>query len=372
MSIKIVEVKTKAEAKKFVNFQFELYKNSPMWVPPIKADELKSMDSTHNPAFEYCDAHFFLAYKNNKIVGRIGTIINNEYNKKVGQELGRFNRIEFIDDKEVSKALIDKAISIFNDKGIKTIHGPLGFSNLDTQGMLIEGFEYLPSVASVYHLPYYKEHIEALGFEKENDWVEFRLTVGEHAQKKASRGAALITKRYGFEVVRFKDKKGLQEYGKEVFEILNDAFVELPYTTKFNDKMIELYSEKYFKILNPKYVRVVKKDDELIGFIVGTPSLSEAMQKAKGKLFPFGFSYILKAMKNPKVIDFFLTGVKQEYQSKGVAVILFAELQEEMLKEGLKTIETTGIFETNHNVISNWKNYEHIQHKRRRCFVKSI
>ena len=372
MSINIVEVKTKAEAKKFVNFQFELYKNSPMWVPPIKADEVKALDKQHNPAFDFCDAHFFLAYKNNKIVGRIGTIINHDYNKKVGEKLGRFNRIEFINDKEVSKALIDKAVELFKKNAIEKIHGPLGFTNLDTQGMLIEGFEYLPSVASVYHLPYYKEHIEALGFEKENDWVEFRLTVGEHAQKKASRGAALITKRYGFDVVQFKDKNGLMEYGQEVFNVLNDAFDELPYMNKFNDKMIKLYSDKYFKILNPKYVRVVKKDDELVGFVVGTPSLSEAMQKAKGKLFPFGFLHILKAMKNPTVIDFFLTGVKHEYQSKGVAVILFAELQEEMLNAGINTIETTGIFETNQNVISNWKNYEHIQHKRRRCFVKNI
>jgi len=372
MSIKIVEVKTKAEAKKFVNFQFELYKNSPMWVPPIKTDEIKALDKNHNPAFDFCDAHFFLAYKNDKIVGRIGTIINHDYNKKVGEKLGRFNRIEFIDDKEVSKALIEKAVSVFKEKGIEKIHGPLGFTNLDTQGMLIEGFEYLPSVASVYHLPYYKEHIEALGFEKENDWVEFRLTVGEHAQKKASRGAALITKRYGFEVVKFKDKSGLMEYGEEVFKVLNDAFDELPYMNKFNDKMIKMYSQKYFKILNPKYVRVVKHEGELVGFVVGTPSLSEAMQKAKGKLFPFGFMHILKAMKNPTVIDFFLTGVKHEYHSKGVAVILFAELQEEMMNAGLNTIETTGIFETNHNVISNWKNYEHIQHKRRRCFVKTI
>ncbi len=372
MSILIKEVTTKADAKKFVDFQFELYKNQPLWVPPIKSDEINALDPTKNPAFDFCDAHFFLAYKNNKIVGRIGVIINNEYNRKVNEKLGRFNRIEFIDDKTVSKALIEKAIEIFKNNSIEKIHGPLGFTNLDTQGLLIEGFEHLPSVASVYHLPYYKEHIEALGFEKENDWVEFRLTVGEHAQQKASRGAALITKRYGFEVVRFSNKKELQEYGNEVFKVLNDAFVELPYTNKFNDKMIKLYSEKYFKILNPKYVRVVKKDKEVVGFVVGTPSLSEAMIKAKGKLFPFGFIHILNAMKHPKVIDFFLTGVKHEYQNAGVAVILFAELQEEMAKNGLNTIETTGIFETNHNVISNWKNYEHIQHKRRRCFVKTI
>ncbi len=369
--MEIKEISTKSKIKEFVNFQFDLYKNNKLWVPPIKADEQKAL-SKNNPAYDFCDAKFFLAYDDGKIVGRIGAIINHDYNKKVNKKFGRFNRIEFINDYKVSELLINTVKDWFKKEGIEYIHGPLGFTNLDTQGLLIEGFEHLPSVASVYHLPYYKDHFDKLGFEKENDWIEFRLTVGEAVQLKASRGASLIKKRYGFDVVKFENKSEIQKYGKKVFEILNDAFEELPYVTQFNDKMIDLYSEKYFKVLNPKYIRLVKKDDELIGFIVGVPSLSEAMQKAKGKLYPFGFTHILKAMKAPKVIDMFLTGVKHEYRSSGVAVILFSELQEEMLNHGINTIETTGIFETNHNVISNWKNYEHIQHKRRRCYVMEL
>ena len=372
MSIQIKEVENKQDIKKFVDFQFKLYKNSPMWVPPIKADEIKAMQKDKNPAFEFCDAKFFLAYKNNEIVGRVGAIINHLYNEKTGKKYGRINRIEFIDDKEVSKALIDSAISWLKEKGIEYVHGPLGFTNLDTQGMLIEGFDYLPSIASVYHLPYYKEHFEELGFEKENDWVEFRLSLTEHPVKKASRGSELIKKRFGFDVIRFTDKKEMQKYARPIFDVLNESFQDLPYVTPFNDKMSNIYAEKYFKVLDPRFVFVVKKDDDIVGFIVGLPNLSEAMQKAKGKLFPLGFTHILKALKKPKVIDLLLTGVVPEHHNSGVAVILFAELQSLMLKLGITEMETTGIFETNSNVIANWKNYEHIQHKRRRCFIKKI
>jgi hypothetical protein len=221
-------------------------------------------------------------------------------------------------------------------------------------------------------MDYYKKHIDAYGFDKENDWVEFRLTLGEQARKKGIRGSQLIKKRYGFESVKFNSNEEIKPYVKDIFKILNQAFVNLPYVSPFSDKMIQLYADKYFKVINPKYVRLVKKEERVVGFIVAVPSLSEAMQKAKGKLFPFGFTHVLKAMKNPKVLDFFLTGVVPEYDHAGVAVIMFAEIQDEMMKAGIDQMETTGIFETNHNVISNWKNYEHIQHKRRRCFIKEL
>jgi hypothetical protein len=372
MSVEIKEVKTKSDIKQFVKLPFEIYKNNKFWVPPIIADEQKALTSETNPAFDFSDAKFFLAFKNGECLGRVGAIINKSYNEKVNEKYGRINRMEFFDDFEVSSALLDKVIVWFKEKGMNKIHGPLGFTNLDTQGLLIEGFDHLPSVASVYHHAYYQEHFNKMGFEKENDWVEFRLTIGEQATKKATRGAALITSRYGFEVLKFNTTKELEPYGKEVFKILNEAFQELPYVTKFNDKMIGLYSKKYFKIIDPKYVRLIKDGDKLIAFVVGMPSLSEAMQKVKGKLFPFGFLKIMKALKTPTVIDTLLTGVMPEYHSKGAAVILYAELQNEMLNNGLNTIETTGIFEDNNAVISNWKNYEHIQHKRRRCYVKSI
>jgi len=371
MPVTIKEVLTKRDIKQFVNLQFELYKDNKNWVPPVKEAEIKSL-LPDNPAFEFCDAKFYLAFKNDKCVGRIGAIINKSYNEKVSQKFGRINRIEFIDDYEVSKKLFQTAIDWFKEQKMEFVHGPLGFTNLDTQGLLIEGFEYLPSIASVYHLPYYKDHFDKLGFEKENDWIEFRLTITEAPLTKAKRGAELVKKRYGVNVVRFTKRAELMPYKKKIFEILNDAFQYLPYVSHLNENMINSYSDKYFSILNPKFIKVVTKDNEPIGFFVGLPSLSKAMQKAKGSLFPFGFIHILKSLKKPEVIDMLLTGVSQDYQNAGIAVILISELQEEMMKAGITTLETTGVFETNSNVITNWKNYEHIQHKRRRCYVKKI
>lgn len=373
MSIVIKEIIDQSGYKKFVNFVFDLYKDNKYWIPPLKADELKSLLPKTNPAYDFCDAKFWLAYKDGKIAGRIGAIINQSYIEKMGKKIGRFSRMEFINDKEVVSTLLQTAEKWLKEKGMESVHGPLGFTNLDTQGMLIEGFDQLPSIASVYHLPYYKELIEAFGYKKEIDWVEFRLTLGEAAVSKASRGAKLIQKRYGIEVMHFKNAAELKPYTKEMFKILNDAFAELPFVAPFSEKMINFYADKYIKLLNPEFVKMVKMKDEIIGFIVGMPSLSKAMQKANGSLFPFGFIYLLSARKgNGDTVDQLLTGVKKEHQATGAGVILMAELQNMMASKKMKYIETTGIFETNANAISNWKNYEHIQHKRRRCFIKAL
>lgn len=372
MTVNIREVSCKGDYKKFVNFLYKHYKGEDNWIPPIKSDEFFSIDKEKNPAYEFCESSFWLAEDDGKVVGRVGAIINHSYNDKVGVKYGRINRIEFNDDKEISSLLFKTAESWIKEKGMEKVHGPLGFTNIDQQGLLIEGFDYLPSIASVYNHAYYQKHFEDLGYEKENDWLEFRLTIGDKISQKAIRGSALIKKRFGFESVNFTKSSELKPYSKIIFEILNDAFKELPYTVPFTDKMIEASAKKYFSILNPKFVKIVKKDDEVIGFFVGLPSLSKAMKKANGRVFPFGILPIMKSLKHPEVIDMLLTGVKEEYQSNGVAVILIAELQAEMLKHGIDQMETTGMFETNHTAIANWKNYEHIQHKKRRCYVKDL
>ena len=368
----IKEVKNRKDIKDFVAFPYELYKRDRFWIPPLKKDEIKQLSAETNPAFKSCEAKFWTAWEKGKCVGRIGGIINHDHNKKTGEKFGRFTRIEFIDDKEVVAKLFETVEKWVKEKVMASIHGPLGFNNLDNQGLLIEGFDYMPSVASVYHKPYYRDHIEKLGYVKENDWVEFRLTLGEVAKNKGVRGAEIIKKRYGFEVLKFATIDELRENVGTMFTILNQAFQELPYVTPFSDELRELYTRKYEKVIDPKFVRFIKKDDKIIAFILGMPSLSRAMQKAGGKLFPFGFYHIIQALKHPTEIDLLLTGVIPEYQSAGAAVILFAEIQEEMLKQGIVHMETTGIFETNQNVISNWKNYEYIQHKRRRCYVKNL
>lgn len=372
MGLKIVEVNTRGDLKKFIDFQFDHYSADPNWVPPIKKDEYKALSPKANPAFEFCDARFWMVLDGHKPIGRIGGIINHPYNDKVGGKFGRINRIEFIDDEKVFDLLIQTVSEWFGTQGMTKIHGPLGFSNLDTQGLLLEGFNTLPSIASVHHWPYYQRHFDRLGFSKENDWVEFKLTLNEQAVSKAERGLELVKRRYGYTSMEQMSKTEMKQYAPRIFEILNRAFAELPYVAELNERMIQLYIKKYFDILDPRFITMVKKEDELIGFFIGLPNLSMAMKKARGKLFPFGFTHVLKALKKPKVIDMLLTGVLPEHQSNGVAVILIGELQRRMLNLGIDRLETTGVFESNQAVISNWKNYEHELHRRRRCYVKEI
>ncbi len=372
MSINIKEVINKEDYKKFVNFPFVLYKNNKMWVPPIKDDELKALKEETNPSFEFCDTKFWLAIKDNNVVGRIGGIINHQYNEERNENMGRFTRFECIEDINVAESLLKTAENWCKEKGMSGVYGPLGFNNLDIQGMLIEGFDYLPSIASSYHMPYYKEFMDKIGYKKEIDWVEFRLTLGEKAQNKAVRGSELIKKRYGIKVISFNNTDEMKPYINSIFEILNGSFDVLPFVSKLSEKQAKFYADKYLQILNPNFVKIVEMDNKPIGFIVGMPSLSRAMQKAKGNLFPLGIVHILKAQKANGVdtLDQMLTGVLKEYHSTGAAVILQAELQKEMINHKLKYIETTGIFETNDRAIKNWKNYENIQHKRKRCYRK--
>lgn len=373
MKYKLEIVASPQSRKAFVLFPFALYKGNAFWVPPLISDELKSIDPTKNPAFTFCEAQFWLIKEKNKIVGRIGAIINHDYNKNKGIKCGRFTRFECVDSQEVANYLMETAENWCKEKGMDTIHGPLGFTNLDLQGMLIEGFDHIASIASVYHMPYYKQLVENYGFIKENDWVEFRLTIGEQAIQKANRGAELVQKRFGIEILHFKNQKELIPFGPFIFEILNDAFDVLPYVTPFSKEMVDFYSAKYMSFLNPRFVKIAIYQNEPIGFLIGMPGLSHAMQKANGRLFPFGIFAILKA-RNGKTdaMDQMLTAVRKEYQNTGAAVLLMSEIQKEMAKHSIGFIETTGIFETNEKAISNWKNYEHIQHKRRRCFVKKI
>ncbi len=373
MSVIIKEVHNKADRKQFVQVQFDIYKNNKYWVPPIKADEVKALSPETNPAFNFCKAKFWLAYKNGKCVGRIGAIINEKYIEKTGEQYGRFSRLEFIDDHEVVKALIDIAESWVKDHGMKGIRGPLGFTNLDHQALLVEGFDQLPSIASEYHHAYYKAHLEKLGYEKAIDWIEFRLTLDEEIPAKAVRLNDIIQQRNGLSVVHFTKNSELAPYGEKIFAVLNDAFAELFSVIRFDEKMIEYYKNRYFKLLNPKFVKVVEdKDKNVVAFIVGLPSLSKAMQKANGKLFPFGFWHLMQALKKPKEVDLLLSGIVPHLQGSGVAAILITELQKVMIEHGVKYVETTGIFETNQKAIQNWKNYNHIQHKRKRCFKKDF
>ncbi len=374
MAVEIKEVVSKKDRKAFVELPYKIYKGNKYWVPPLKMDEHHFIDPKHNPSLKKFKHKFFLAIKDGKVVGRVGAAINHIYNEKVGKKYVRILKPEFYDDPEVFDALIKAVEDFGREHGMNLIHGPLGFTNLDTQGLLVEGFDYLQSVASVYHLPYYKEHFERLGFQKENDWVELRITITEDVIEKGEKLLPLIEKRFGLEVLQIKSIKEVKErFLDQLFEVLNDAFKDLPYVMPFDDELKEYYTKKYIDILNPRYIKVMLKNGELAGFTIGLPSLSKAMQKAKGHLLPFGIFHIRKALKKPEVLDILLTGANPKYSKFGIGALVIGELQRELWNNGGRYFETTGIFETNQAALSNWKQYsEKIQHKRRRVYVKEL
>jgi len=371
MTIKTVQ--TKRDQKEFIMLPFELYKGNSFWIPPLIGDEYKIFNAKTNPAMNFCDSCFWIAEENGKTVGRIAAIINHRYNEKIGAKMGRFSRLECINDQDVAAALLRTAEDWLREKGMTMVHGPLGFTNLDLQGLLIEGFDHLPSIASVYHHAYYLPLIEKCGYSKENDWLEFRLKLEDHIPEKVTRMVEMIKTRYHLRVISFSKRKEMFPYAHKLFTLLNVAFDELPYVSAFDEETKAFYIKKYFSFLNPEFVKVILDDqNELRGFIVGLPSLSRAMQKCNGRLFPFRFRHILHALKHPTEMDLLLTGVDPNLQGQGVAALLIYELQQVLCKYHVPYVETTGIFESNNKAIQTWKNYEHIQHKRRRCFVKYL
>jgi hypothetical protein len=373
MSVIIREVKTNADRNAFVALPFKLYKDNPYWVPPLKAGEKKMLMPEHNPAFEFCDATFWLAEKDGKTVGRIGAIVNNLYNKKMNEQMGCFTRFESIDDVEVIDNLIFTAENWVRTKNLQGIHGPLGFSNLDHQGVLVEGFNFIPSIASEYHHEYYHRHLERLGYEKEEDWLEFRLTMPQTIPEKVKRVSEIVIQRNKLQIVHLKNKKEIICYTEKVFEIFNMAFEELFSTFPFNQRMQQQILDKFLPVLNPKLVKIILNEaGKTIGFIICIPSLSRAMQKANGKLFPFGFFHIQQAMKHPVEADLLLTGVRTGYASLGLPAVMMTELYKQFIDNGIKHVETTGMQEQNHVAIQSWKSWEHIQHKRKRCYKKML
>lgn len=373
MSLTIRKISSKADFKKFVQLPFDIYKNNAFWVPPIKDGEVKMLSPETNPSYKYVTAQFWLAERDGKVVGRVGAIISPAANEKYGEKMCRLSRFELFEDQEVAELLLKTVEQYALENGMDGVHGPLGFTNLDHQAMLVEGFDQLPSIASEYHMPYYHAYLEKQGYEKEMDWVEFRIKISPEIPEKAIKLNELIKKRYGLTVKHFKTKEELSKVALSVFQLLNTAFDELFSFVPMPDDLLQFYISKYIEVLNPDFVKVVEdKEGKMIGFIVSLPSLSEAMQKANGKLLPFGFIHIKKALKNAKVVDLLLTGIHPDWQAQGVSAILITELQKVMIENGVQFVETTGMIETNEKAINHWKNYDHIQHKRKRCFRKML
>lgn len=376
MAIIIKKVTSPKELKTFIRFNYELYKNNPYSVPDLYDDMLNTFSPEKNAAFEFCEADYFLAYKDNKLVGRVAAIINRRANETWNKKEVRFGWIDFIDDLEVSKALLATVEDWGRQRGMEAIVGPLGFTDMDAEGMLVEGFDQLGTMATIYNYPYYPEHMEKLGYEKEADWVEFKLTVPDKLPEKFVRISEIILQKYNLKIKKLS-RKELKEknYGQRIFDLINEAYAPLYGYSKMTQRQIDQYIKMYLPLIDLRTVSLVEDaEGNLVAVGISMPSLSKALQKAKGRMLPFGWFHLLKALfiKKPKVLDLLLVGVKPEYQSKGVNALLFYDLVPVYQQMGFEYGESNPELELNKKVQAQWTAFESVQHKRRRAFKKNI
>lgn len=371
--ITIKEVLTKKDLNQFIDFPIRLYKGNDFFVPSLSIDERMNLNPKTNPAYEYCETKLFLAYKNNKIVGRICGLINHAHNEKTNGTRVRFNRFDMIDDIEVSKALIDAVSSWAKEKKMTQMIGPIGFCDLDKQGMLIKGFDQMNMFITYYNHPYYVEHMEKLGFIKDADWIEYKVYMPKESIDRLVRIKDLTIKRYGYKLIKPKNKKEAVSYARTAFELVNIAFAPLYGVVPLTSKQIEMYIKQFILLVNLDYVVfVMNKQDEMVGFGLSFPSFAKASKKSNGRLFPFGWIRLLHAIKHHDVIEMGLIAVKPEYQGLGVNALLLAEGVKEAIKNGVPYAETGPELEQNNKVLTQWKDFEVEQHKTRRSWTKLI
>ena len=376
MAIIIQKVSSKSELKRFIRFNYELYKDNPYSVPDLYDDMLNTFNPKKNAAFEFCEAEYFLAYRDKRLVGRVAAIINHRANDTWKAKEVRFGWIDFVDDLEVSAALL-KAVEEWGKKrGMTAIVGPLGFTDMDAEGMLIEGFDQLSTMATIYNYPYYPQHMERLGYKKATDWVEFKLKVPDQLPERFRRVAEIILQKYKLKIVKLTRQEIKEKnYGQRIFELINESYAPLYGFSKMTQGQIDQYVKTYLPLLDLRMVTAVETEEgELVAIGISMASMSEALQKAKGRLLPFGWFHLLKSLywKRPKTLDLLLVGVKPEYQSKGVNALLFYDLVPVYQQMGFEYGESNPELEDNKKVQSQWSAFEPVLHKRRRAFRKDI
>ena len=368
--VSIKQVTHEKDWKDFIEFPMRLYRNNSNYVPPLIKDEKEIWDSLQNPALAYSEARQFLAFKNNEVVGRIAVIINHKEAEELGIKKVRFGWLDFIDDEAVSRALIDEAVKFAREKGIRKIEGPMGFTNLDKAGMLTMGFDRLATMIGIYNFEYYPKHLEALGLIKEKEWVEFEILFPESLPDKVDKFSRLIAEKYELKLVKFQSKKEILPLVEPMFKLLDETYKNLSTYTPITNEQIQHYKEKYFGFIDKDYiVCIADKNNDLIAFAITMPSYSRALQKAKGKLFPFGWYHLLGAGKKNERANFYLIGIHPEYQRRGVTAIIFKEIYETFRKKGVKYLETNPELEENKNIQALWGDYNPVNHKRRRTYA---
>ena len=372
-NIKVKQVLNSSDLELFIKFPMELYKGNPYYVPPLINEEKSIWVKEENPALQYSEAAQFLAYKGKNIVGRIAVMINHKEEKELGIRKVRFGWLDFINDIEVSKSLINTAIEYANSKGISKIEGPMGFTNLDKAGMLTKGFDKLATMIGIYNFDYYPKHMEQLGLVKEKEWVEFEINFPDTLPDKVEKFSRLIAEKYELELVKFKAKKDILPLVDSMFKLLDDTYKNLSTYTPITEEQIKHYKEKYFKFIDKDYIVCIKdKSGSLISFAITMPSYSKALQKAKGKLFPFGWWHLLNAGKKNDRANFYLIGIHPQYQKRGVTAIIFKEIYETFKKKGVKFLETNPELEENASIQALWQDYHPTNHKRRRTYSLEI
>ena len=374
MPISIKEVTDKKGLKSFVRFPNELYAGNRYYVPQIESMEIDTLTPEKNRAFEVCEGKYWLAQdENGKVVGRIAGIINHKYNKKVGSNICRFGWVDFINSQEVASALLAKVEEYARSKGMDVVEGPVGFLEFDISGVLVEGFDQIPTAYGKYNHPYYEPLILNEGYVKETDFVEYRITVPDNIDRYV-RFADLVASRYDLRQAEFSSKKDLvRKYADGIFSVMNSCYANLHGFSELSPAQCDDLKAQFLPNLNLDYVSVIiDRNDKVIGFGISLPSLSLALQKAKGHMFPFGFIHILRALKKNDTIDALLIAILEEYQDKGVNAMIISRIGEGMHRNGIKYVESTRELEENHNVQNLWGRFEHHLHKRARIYVKHL
>ena len=377
MAITIKKVSTKKELHQFIRFNYELYKGNPFSVPDLYDDMLNTFNKKKNAAFEFCEADYFLAYREEKIVGRVAAIVNNRANDVWNKKEVRFGWIDFIDDLEVSSALLKTVEEWGKERGMTHIQGPLGFTDFDAEGMLVEGYDQLGTMATIYNYPYYPEHMIKLGYDKDADWVEYKIYIPEDIPEKHKRISELIQKKYNLNIKKYKSSRKLaKDYGQAIFELMNEAYSQLYGYSPLSQRQIDQYVKMYLPIVDLRMITLITDaENKLVCVGLSMPSLSEALQKSHGRLLPLGWYYLLKALfmkRRAKFLDLLLVAVKPEYQNKGVNALLFYDLIPIYKKLGFTFAESNPELELNGKVQAQWEYFQTEQHKRRRAFTKPI
>lgn len=377
MSVEIRKVNNSKELKQFIRFNYEFYKGNPYSVPDLYDDMLNTFSPEKNAAFEFCEADYFMAYRDGKPVGRVAAIINHRANDTWKKKEVRFGWIDFVDDVEVSRSLLNTVSAWGKERGMDTLTGPLGFTDMDAEGMLIEGFDQLSTMATIYNYPYYPLHMEQLGMEKVVDWVERKIYVPEEIPEKFRRVSDVVQKKFNLRVRKITSKREIKRSGlaHEIFHLINEAYAPLFSYSKMTERQIDQYVRMYVPVLDMRMVTLIETaEGELVGVGVTMPSLSRALQKAHGKLLPFGWFHLLKALfwKRDKIVDLLLVAVKPEYQGKGVNALLFTDLIPIYRQMGIEYGESNPELEINEKVQAQWQYFDTEQHKRRRCYARKI